>query len=48
MLIFFALHGASYASSELYDLIDDQTLFQDDATYFQNITFILHLAHWVP
>ncbi len=43
MLIFFALNGASYAGSDLYDLIDDQTSFQDDATYFQHGTPISNL-----
>jgi hypothetical protein len=38
MLVLFALHGASYAGSDLYDLIDDQASFQDDATYFQHGT----------
>jgi hypothetical protein len=43
MLVLFASHGASYASSELYDLIYDQTSFEDDAIYFQNRTPISNI-----
>ncbi len=43
MLILLAWHGASYAGSELYDLIENQTSSQDDATYFQHGTPISNL-----
>ena len=43
MVILLAWHGSSYAGSELHELIDDQTSFQDDATYFQHGTPISNL-----
>ena len=43
MLVLFALHGASYAGSGLYDGIDDPTSFQDDPALFQHSTPISNL-----
>lgn len=43
VLILLAWYGASYAGSELHDLIDDQTSFQNDATDFQHGTPLSNL-----
>jgi hypothetical protein len=41
--ILFTVNGASYADSDVYTLLYEQTIFQDDSPYFQHMTPISNI-----